>query len=62
MVKREEESMKYPEGMEEDVAVRLGMPSVGLGSMGKTSPQGRAFSPWETERRRVFFVGVEVNG
>jgi hypothetical protein len=48
--------------MEEDVTVRLGMPLVGPESMGKASPQGRAFSPWERERRSVFFVGVEVKG
>jgi hypothetical protein len=32
--------MKYPKGMEEDVAVRPGMPSIGPGSKGKTFPKG----------------------
>jgi hypothetical protein len=52
--------MKYPEGMEDDVAVRPGMPLVGLGSMGKASPQGRCFSPLEREDRREFFVGAQM--
>jgi hypothetical protein len=41
--------MKYPEGMEEDVTVRLGMPLVGPGSKGKAFPKG---GPLLLERER----------
>jgi hypothetical protein len=41
--------MKYPKGMEEDVTVRSGMPSVGSGSKGKAFPKG---GPLLLERER----------
>jgi hypothetical protein len=37
--------MKYPEDMEEDVAVRPVMSSVGPESKDKASPKGGSFSP-----------------
>jgi hypothetical protein len=55
---REEESIKYTEGMEEDVAVRPGMPLFAPGLKGKAFPQGRFFSSWERERGEVFFMVV----
>jgi hypothetical protein len=41
--------MKYPEGMEEDAAVRPGMPSVGPGWKDKAFPKGE---PLLLERER----------
>jgi hypothetical protein len=41
--------MKYPEGMEEDVTVRPGMPSVGPGWKDKAFPKGE---PLLLERER----------
>jgi hypothetical protein len=47
--------MKYPEGVEEDIVVRPGMPSVGPESKSKAShKEGPLFL--ERERREEFFV------
>jgi hypothetical protein len=57
--------MKYPEGMEEDVTVRLGMPLVGPGSKGKAFPKGGPLlleREREREEREEFFVGRQMNG
>jgi hypothetical protein len=53
--------MKYLEGMEEDIAVRPGMASVGPESMGEGLPTRKSLFLLERERS-VFFVGVEVKG
>jgi hypothetical protein len=51
--------MKYPEGMEEDITVRLGMPLVGPGSKGKAFPKGGPLLlERERERREKSFSWV----
>jgi hypothetical protein len=55
--------MKYPEGMEEDIAVRPGMPLVEPGSKGKAFPKrGPLLLEREREEREEFFVGRQMNG
>jgi hypothetical protein len=54
--------MKYPKGMEEDVTVRSGMPSVGSGSKGKAFPKGGPLLlEREREENEVFFMGRQIN-
>jgi hypothetical protein len=55
--------MKYPEGMEEDIAVRPGMPFVEPGSKGKAFPKrGPLLLEREREENEVFFVGRQMKG
>jgi hypothetical protein len=49
--------MKYLEGMEEDIAVRPGMPSIGPESIGEGLPTRKSLFLLEREREECFLHG-----